>query len=113
LRKVDPELGPVSTGLGVLGMPGMTAYFDLLYIGKPKPGETVIVSAAAGAVGTVVGQIAHYNDKELLPGPNLTPLLLWNVLTKRILIQGFIQSDFSSERGAFLGMLVNGLRRGR
>ena len=48
----------MSTALGVLGMPGMTAYFGLLEIGKPKPGETVFVSGAAGAVGSLVGQIA-------------------------------------------------------
>ena len=58
MRKVDPTLGPISTALGVLGMPGMTAYFGLLDIGRPKPDETVVVSAAAGAVGAVVGQLA-------------------------------------------------------
>ena len=58
LMKLDPKLAPVSTALGVLGMPGMTAYFGLLEIGKPKAGETVVVSAASGAVGAVVGQIA-------------------------------------------------------
>lgn len=57
-RKVDPSLAPISTALGVLGMPGLTAYFGLLEVGRPKPGETVVVSAAAGAVGAVVGQIA-------------------------------------------------------
>jgi hypothetical protein len=58
LRKVDPSLGPLSTAVGVLGMPGMTAYTGLLNIGQPKPGETVVVAAASGAVGSVVGQIA-------------------------------------------------------
>src|SRR3982751_1274793 len=58
LRKLDPSLAPVSTALGVLGMPGLTAYTGLLNIGQPKPGETVVVSAASGAVGSVVGQIA-------------------------------------------------------
>jgi len=58
MRKVDPTLGPISTALGVLGMPGMTAYFGLFNIGEPKPGETVVVSAAAGAVGAIVGQLA-------------------------------------------------------
>jgi NADPH-dependent curcumin reductase len=58
MRKVDPALGPISTALGVLGMPGMTAYFGLFNIGQPKPGETVVVSAAAGAVGAIVGQVA-------------------------------------------------------
>ena len=58
LRKLDRTAAPVSTALGVLGMPGMTAYVGLLEIGQPKPGETVVVAAASGAVGSVVGQIA-------------------------------------------------------
>jgi NADPH-dependent curcumin reductase CurA len=58
LRKVDGKAAPLSTALGVLGMPGMTAYVGLLEIGQPKPGETVAVAAASGAVGSVVGQIA-------------------------------------------------------
>ena len=59
LTRVDPSLAPVSTALGVLGMPGLTAYFGLLEIGRPRPGDTVLVSAASGAVGAVVGQIAR------------------------------------------------------
>ena len=59
VRKLDPGQAPISTALGVLGMPGMTAYVGLLDIGQPKPGETVVVSAASGAVGAVVGQIAR------------------------------------------------------
>lgn len=58
VRKINPELAPISTALGILGMPGLTAYFGLLEIGKPQAGETVVVSGAAGAVGSVVGQIA-------------------------------------------------------
>lgn len=58
LRKVDPSIAPISTAVGVLGMPGMTAYTGLLNIGKPQPGETVVVAAASGAVGSIVGQIA-------------------------------------------------------
>jgi NADPH-dependent curcumin reductase len=58
LRKLDPAAAPVSTALGVLGMPGMTAYVGLTEIGQPKPRETVVVAAASGAVGSVVGQIA-------------------------------------------------------
>ena len=58
LRKIDPEIAPLSTALGVLGMPGLTAYFGLIDICDPKPGETVVVSGAAGAVGSLVGQIA-------------------------------------------------------
>jgi NADPH-dependent curcumin reductase len=58
MRKVHPSLAPISTALGVLGMPGRTAYFGLLSVGQPKAGETVVVSAAAGAVGAIVGQLA-------------------------------------------------------
>jgi NADPH-dependent curcumin reductase len=58
LTKVDPSIAPISTAVGVLGMPGMTAYSGLLEIGKPKAGETVVVAAASGAVGSAVGQIA-------------------------------------------------------
>jgi NADPH-dependent curcumin reductase CurA len=58
VRKVDPALGPISYALGVLGMPGLTAYTGLLNIGKPQPGETLVVAAASGAVGSVVGQVA-------------------------------------------------------
>jgi hypothetical protein len=58
LTKIDPKLGPISAAVGVLGMPGMTAYTGLLDIGKPQPNETVVVAAASGAVGSAVGQIA-------------------------------------------------------
>ena len=57
LRKVDPTLAPISTAVGVLGMPGMTAYFGFLDVCEPVVGDTVVVSAASGAVGQVVGQI--------------------------------------------------------
>ena len=59
VTKIDPDLAPLPVYLGTLGMPGMTAYFGLLEIGKPKSGQTIVVSGAAGAVGTVVGQIAR------------------------------------------------------
>ena len=58
IQKVDPALGPISYALGVLGMPGLTAYAGLLNIGKPQTGETLVVAAASGAVGSLVGQIA-------------------------------------------------------
>lgn len=58
IQKIEPAQFPLSYFLGVLGMPGLTAYFGLTDIGKPKAGQTVVVSAAAGAVGIVVGQIA-------------------------------------------------------
>src|SRR6266705_177456 len=58
LRKLDPAAAPVTTGLGVLGMPGFTAYAGLTQIGKPQPGETVVVAAASGPVGATTGQLA-------------------------------------------------------
>jgi NADPH-dependent curcumin reductase CurA len=66
LRKLDPNIAPVSTALGVLGMPGMTAYTGLLEIGQPKEGETVVVAAASGAVGSVVGQIARIKGAQAI-----------------------------------------------
>jgi NADPH-dependent curcumin reductase len=57
LHRVDPAIAPISTALGVLGMPGLTAYTGLLNIGKPRPGETLAVAAATGPVGSLVGQI--------------------------------------------------------
>ncbi|QND51149.1 NADP-dependent oxidoreductase [Phyllobacterium sp. 628] len=59
LRKLDPKAAPLSTAVGILGMPGFTAYTGLLTIGQPKPGETVVVAAASGPVGATVGQIAR------------------------------------------------------
>src|SRR5689334_23223545 len=58
LRKLDPSIAPVTTGLSVLGMPGFTAYGGLHVLGRPKPGETVVVAAASGPVGSLVGQLA-------------------------------------------------------
>ena len=194
LRKLDPSVAPVSTALGVLGMPGMTAYAGLLEIGQPKEGETVVVSAASGAVGSVVGQIARikgaravgiaggpdkcryvkdelgfdacidhraadfpeqlkaacpkgadvyfenvgvpvfdavlplfnpfarvpvcgliaqYNMTELPPGPDRVPLLLRNVLTKRLTIRGFIVSDFAAKFPDFIRDMPQWIRQGR
>lgn len=62
LVSVDPSLAPVSTAVGALGMPGRTAFFGLLDVGEPKPGDTVVVSGAAGAVGSIVCQIAKMMD---------------------------------------------------
>src|SRR5260370_13683950 len=59
LRKLDPAAAPITTGLGVLGMPGFTAYGGLRVIGKPQPRETVVVAAASGPVGSLVGQLAQ------------------------------------------------------
>src|SRR3546814_18444826 len=62
LRKLDPSQAPVPTAIGVLGMPGFTAYSGLPTIGPPKPRETVVVAAASGAVGSRIGQIARNTD---------------------------------------------------
>ena len=59
LRKLDPDAAPVSTAIGILGMPGLTAWAGLLHLGEPMPGETVLVSAACGPVGSMVGQLAR------------------------------------------------------
>jgi len=59
LRRLDPAAAPISTALGILGMPGFTAWYGLNIIGRPRDGETVVVSAASGAVGSVVGQLAR------------------------------------------------------
>ena len=59
MRRIDPAIAPISTANGILGMPGMTAYFGLFDVGQPRAGETVVVSAASGAVGQAVGQLAR------------------------------------------------------
>ena len=79
LTKVDPGLASLPVYLNTLGMPGMTAYFGLLDIGKPEPGETVVVSGAAGAVGATVGQIAKVKGATavgIAGGPEKCRLLL-------------------------------------
>ena len=194
LKKVDPKLAPISTATGVLGMPGVTAYTGLLNIGQPKKGETVVVAAASGAVGSVVGQIARikgaravgiagsaekckyvkeelgfdacvnhnspefaealkavcpdgidvyfenvggkvfetvsplfndfaripvcgiisaYNATELPPGPNLTPLLMRDILVKRLTFRGFIVWDFASQEKEALTKLAEWIKEGK
>jgi NADPH-dependent curcumin reductase CurA len=78
LRRLDPDAAPVTTALGVLGMPGFTAYSGLLTIGRPKPGETVVVAAATGPVGSAVGQIAKIQGARavgIAGGPQKVALL--------------------------------------
>jgi NADPH-dependent curcumin reductase CurA len=78
-RQLDPAVAPVSTALGVLGMPGFTAYAGLLELGRPQPGETVVVAAAAGPVGSAVGQIARIKGARavgIAGGPEKCRLLL-------------------------------------
>ncbi|MGZ8688167.1 MAG: NADP-dependent oxidoreductase [Gaiellaceae bacterium] len=77
LLPVDPSLAPVSTALGVLGMPGFTAYVGLLDIGRPKQGETVFVSGAAGAVGSVAGQIAKLKGCRVIGSAGTPEKVAW------------------------------------
>jgi NADPH-dependent curcumin reductase CurA len=77
LLPFDPSLGPVSTGLGVLGMPGLTAYVGLLDIGRPVEGETVYVSGAAGAVGSLVGQIAKLKGCRVIGSAGSPEKVAW------------------------------------
>jgi len=195
LVKLDPTLARPSLALGILGMPGFTAYMGLLDIGQPQEGETVVVAAATGAVGSVVGQIAklkgsrvvgiaggadkcrfaveelgfdacvdhkapnlrdalaaacpdgidvyfenvggavfeallpllntkaripvcgliaHYNDKELPPGPNRLPQLTRTLLTKRIRMQGFIIfQDYGHRLAEFTRQMGQWVAEGR
>jgi NADPH-dependent curcumin reductase CurA len=79
VRKLDPELAPLTTALGVLGMPGLTAYTGLLTLGKPAAGETVVVGAATGPVGSLVGQLARARGARavgIAGGPAKTEFLL-------------------------------------
>jgi NADPH-dependent curcumin reductase len=79
VHKVDTRLVPLTTYLGTLGMPGMTAYFGLLEVGKAKEGETVVVSGAAGAVGSVAGQVAKIKGCRVVGiagGPDKCKLLV-------------------------------------
>ena len=66
IRKIDPNVAPITTALGILGMTGLTAYFGTLDICRPKEGETIVISGAAGAVGSVAGQIAKINGARIV-----------------------------------------------
>jgi NADPH-dependent curcumin reductase CurA len=194
LRKVDPNAGPISTAVGVLGMPGMTAYTGLLTIGQPKAGETVVVAAATGPVGSAVGQIAkikgaravgiaggadkvkalteefgfdvgldhrsptfkadlkaacpdgidvyfenvgghvfdavmpllnsfaripvcgviaQYNATSLPDGPDRLPLIMRDVLTKRLTLRGFIVRDFADQAKDFFRDMSQWIAEGK
>jgi NADPH-dependent curcumin reductase CurA len=77
LLRVDPTVAPVSTALGVLGMPGFTAWYGLTELGRPQPGETVFVSAAAGAVGSAVGQLAKVAGCRVIGSAGSADKLAW------------------------------------
>jgi NADPH-dependent curcumin reductase CurA len=109
LRKVDTQSSSPSYYLGTLGMPGLTAYFGMMDIGKPKAGETVVVSGAAGAVGIVAGQISEYNNTEAQMGPSILPKLL----TRSVLLQGFIVSNYSDRFGEVFAHLAQWINEGK
>jgi NADPH-dependent curcumin reductase CurA len=77
LLPVDPELAPVSTALGVLGMPGFTAWYGLTQLGEPQEGETVFVSGAAGAVGSVAAQVARLLGCRVIASAGSDEKLAW------------------------------------
>ena len=77
VRVIDPSLAPVSTALGVLGMPGLTAYHGIFEIGKPKEGEVVLVSGAAGAVGSAAGQMAKIAGCRVIGSAGSPGKLAW------------------------------------
>src|SRR5262245_46709257 len=77
LRRVDPSVAPVSTALGVLGMPGFTAWYGLFVLGEPKEGETVLVSGAAGAVGSAAGQMARIAGCRVIGSAGSEEKLAW------------------------------------
>lgn len=194
LRRVDPKRAPVSTALGILGMPGFTAWVGLMQLAEPKAGETVVMGAATGAVGAVAGQlakvegcrvvgiaggpdkcryatdvlgfddcldrhapdlaarlaescpdgvdiylelvggavteavlpllnlharipvigaIAHYNAKDLPEGPDRSPLLMRQILVKRLRLEGMIVTDHEASRPAFEAQVGTLLQAGR
>jgi NADPH-dependent curcumin reductase CurA len=77
LLPCDPSVAPVSTALGMLGMPGITAYVGLLDVGRPQEGETVFVSGAAGAVGSVAGQIAKLKGCRVIGSAGTPEKVAW------------------------------------
>lgn len=77
LLKIDTTLAPIQSYLGVMGMPGQTAYFGLLDVGQPKAGETVFVSAAAGAVGSIVCQIAKLKGCQVVGSAGSPEKIAW------------------------------------
>ena len=77
LRRLDPDAAPVSTALGVLGMPGFTAWYGMFVLGRPQEGETVLVSGAAGAVGSAAGQMAAIAGCRVLGSAGSVEKLAW------------------------------------
>jgi NADPH-dependent curcumin reductase CurA len=97
---VDPDVATLPAYLGVLGMPGRTAYFGLLEVGAPQPGDTVVVSGAAGAVGSVVGQIAKLNGCRVVGFAGTDEKTAW--LTDEVGFDAAINYDATDDYGAAL-----------
>jgi NADPH-dependent curcumin reductase CurA len=123
LLPVDPTLAPVSTALGVLGMPGLTAYVGLLDVGRPQEGETVFVSGAAGAVGSVAGQIAKLQGCRVIGSAGTAEKVAWlrelgfdeafdyRKTTARDALRDGIDVYFDNVGGATLEAAIGALRR--
>ena len=118
LRKIDPSVAPISTSLGILGMPGLTAYFGLFEIGQPIPGDTVVVSAASGAAiekiassgrAVICGQIAQYNATSPPQGPRIIPHML---LSRQARMEGFWVGQFEHRNSHALYRLSHRVRDG-
>jgi hypothetical protein len=103
LAKVDPRLGPIQAYLGILGMPGMTAHVGLLEMGRPKPGETVFVSAASGAVGSVACQIAKIKGCRVVGSAGSDDKVSWLLDTAKI--DGAINYKRAENLSAEIGKL--------
>jgi hypothetical protein len=106
VRRVDASVAPISTALGVLGMPGMTAYFGLLEIGRPKEGETLFISGAAGAVGSLVGQIARIKGCRVFGSTGSDEKVAY--LTKELRFDGAFNHKEVRDYAAKLGELCPG-----
>lgn len=96
LETFDTSIAPMTTALSVLGMPGMTAYFGLLDVGQPQPGETVFVSGAAGAVGSTVGQIARIKGCHVTGSAGAPEKIEW--ITDELEFDGAFNYKETSER---------------
>jgi NADPH-dependent curcumin reductase CurA len=119
----DPAVAPISTGLGVLGMPGLTAYVGLLDIGRPRAGETVFVSGAAGAVGSAVGQIAKLKGCRVIGSAGSAEKVAWlgdlgfdeafdyNEVPARDVLADGIDLYFDNVGGSMLEAAISALRK--
>jgi hypothetical protein len=106
LRRLDPEAAPISTALGVLGMPGFTAWYGLFVLGQPKEGDTVLVSGAAGAVGSAAGQMARIAGCRVIGSAGSAEKLAW--LRELGFDEGFDYRE-TSPRGALKQLAPDGI----